>query len=138
MPAMMPGRMSGRVMVTKTQSAIGAERAGGRLQPAVDRLDRQADGAHHQRKAHDGAGQRRAGPAEGEDDAEMLGQEGADRPAPAEAEQQQIAGDHRRQDQRQMDDAVEQRLAPETAARQQQRDGDAEAAGWPASPRSRP
>ena len=50
--------------------AAGAERRGGGAEARVDRLDRQADGAHHQRKAHDRGGQRRAGPVEGEDDAE--------------------------------------------------------------------
>ena len=44
-----------------------------------------------------------------------LVEERADRPAPAEGEQQQVAGDHRRQDQRQVDEPFEQRLAPELA-----------------------
>ena len=63
---------------------IGAERGGCILEPAVDRLDRQPDRPHHQRKAHDGAGECGAGPAEGEDDAEVLGEECADRSAAAE------------------------------------------------------
>ena len=37
----------------------------------------------------------------------------AERPATAEGEQQEIAGDDRRQDQRQVDETVEQRLARE-------------------------
>ena len=44
-------------------------------------------------------------------------------PAP-ERHQQQIAGHHRRQHQRQMHDAVEQRLAPEILAREQPGDGE--------------
>ena len=70
MPAMMPGSASGSVTVANTPRPVGAERRGGVLQPAVDRLDRQPDRPHHQRKRHDAAGQRRAGPAEREDDAE--------------------------------------------------------------------
>ena len=109
-PAIMPGRQSGRVTVTNTQSGWAPSVPAAALQPRVDGLDRQADGAHHQRKAHDRAGQRRAGPAEGEDDAELLVEEGADRPAPAEQDQQQVAGHHRRQDQRQVDQRVDQAL----------------------------
>ena len=50
----------------------------------------------------------------------------ADRAAPAERDQQQIAGHHRRQHQRQVHHAVEQRLAPEILARQQPGDRNAE------------
>ena len=125
-PAITPGRQSGRVTVANTQNGLAPKRAGRRFQPHVDRLDREANGAHQQRKAHDRAGQRRAGPAEGEDDAEGLVEEGADRPALAERDQQQVAGDDRRHDQRQVDQRVEQALAPELAARQQPGDGDAE------------
>ena len=112
-PAITPGRQSGRVMVANTQSGLAPSVPAADLEPRVDRLDRQTDGAHQQRKAHHRAGQRRAGPAEGEDDAEMLVEEGADRPAPAERDQQQVAGDDRRQDQRQVHQRVEQALAPE-------------------------
>ena len=76
--------MSGRVTVRKTQSGLAPKVPRRRLQAPVDRLDREADRPHHQREAHDGAGERRAGPAEGEDDAEGLVEQGADRPAPAE------------------------------------------------------
>ena len=62
------------------------------------------------------AGERRAGPAEGEDDAEMLVEERADRPAPAEQDQQQIAGHHRRQDQRQVHERSS-RLLPQNRPR---------------------
>ena len=80
------------------------------------------------------AGQRRAGPAEGEDDAELLVEEVADRAAAAEQDQQQVAGHHRRQDERQVHQRVEQALAPEPAARQQPGDGDAERQAGQPSP----
>ena len=94
--------------------AVRPERRGGVFQAAVDGFDREPDRPHHQGKAHDPAGQRRAGPAEREHDAEMIGEEHADRPAAAERDQQQIAGHDRRQHQRQMHQAVQQGLAPET------------------------
>ena len=72
---------------------MSAERSRRILELAVDGCDGQADRAHQQREAHDGAGERRAGPAEGEHDAELLGQEGADGAAPAEAD---AAGTSRR------------------------------------------
>ena len=102
---MMPGRISGSVMVANTQSGLApsvpAAASSLRSTASIDsRMARTISG-----KAHDAAGERRAGPAEGEDDAEMLGEKGADRAALAEGEQQQIAGDDRRQDQRQVHDA---------------------------------
>ena len=109
-----------------TKHAIGAERRGGVFEPAVDRLKRKPDRAHHQRKTHDAAGQRRAGPAERKDDAEIVGEERANRASAPERYEQQIAGDDRRQHQRQVDDPVEQRLAPELLPRQQPADGNAE------------
>ena len=101
-----------------------AERGRGLLEPAVDRLDRQPDRPHQQRKRHHAAGQRGAGPAEREHDAEMIGQPRADQAALAEGQQQQIAGNDRRQHQRQIDQRIDQRLAPEIAPRQQPRDAD--------------
>ena len=65
------------------------------LEPPVDRLDRQAYCAHHQRKAHHRAGECGTGPAKGEHDPEMLVEELAERAAAAER-QQQVAGHHRR------------------------------------------
>ena len=44
----------------------------------------------------------------------MLLEEAADRPAAAQGEEQQVAGDDRRQDERQVDEAVHQRLARKT------------------------
>ena len=133
MPAMMPGSASGSVTVKEHAPRRCAERAGGLLQPAVDGFDRQPDRPHHQRKPHDPAGQRRAGPAERKNDAEMIGEPRADRAAPAERQQQQIAGDHRRQHQRQMHQCVEQRLAPEIAPRQQPGHARCRTASRPAS-----
>ncbi len=104
----------------------GAERARCLFQPAVDRLDRQPYRPHQQRKRHHAAGQRRAGPAKREHDAEMVGEPRADQAAAAESQQQQIAGDDRRQHQRQMNQRIEDRLAPEFTPRQQPRQRDAE------------
>ena len=126
MPASTPGSASGKRHGREHPPGRGAQRARGLFQPAVDRLDRQPDRPHQQRKRHHAAGQRRAGPAKREHDAEMVGEPGADQAAPAEGQQQQIAGDDRRQHQRQMDQRIEQRLAPEIPPRQQPRDGDAE------------
>ena len=50
---------------------VGAERRRGVFEPPVDRLERQPDGANQQRKRHHAAGQRRAGPAEREHDADV-------------------------------------------------------------------
>ena len=105
---------------------VGAERAGGVFQAAIDGLDRQADRPDQQRKGHHRAGERRAGPAKREHDPEMLVQERADRAAPSEAEEEQIAGDDRRQDERQQHDAVDDRLSGEVRARQQVGDRDAD------------
>jgi len=85
----------------------------------VHRLDRQAEWRHHQGKAHDSAGERSPCPAEGKDDAEF-GEKGADRGLAAERQQQQVAGHHRRHDERQMYERVEEALAPEAAARSSQ------------------
>ena len=94
------------------------KRAGRLLQPAVDRLERQPHRAHQKRKRHHAAGQRGPGPAEREHDAQILGQWRSEKPAPAEGEQQQVAGHHRRHHQRQVDHAVEQQLAGKVPARQ--------------------
>ena len=114
-PAITPGSTSGRVTSPKHPERRGAERPGRLLEPPVDGLDRQAHGADHQREPHDGAGQRRPGPAEREGDAEFGIEPAADRPAPAEGQQQQIAGHDGRQDQREMNDRVEQPLSGEGA-----------------------
>ncbi len=50
MPAMMPGSASGSVTVQNTPGRR-AERPAASLEPCVDRLDRQTDRPHQQRKA---------------------------------------------------------------------------------------
>ena len=120
MPAMMPGRISGRVTVRKTQDAaapsVPAASSSLRSTASIDRrMARTISGKPITAQASAAPVQRKEKTMP-----KCSVEEGADRPAPAEAEQQQIAGDDRRQDQRQMDEAVEQRLAPELAARQQQ------------------
>ena len=100
MPAMMPGSASGNVTVSEHPDRAGAQRGGGRLEPAVDRLDRKPDRPHHQRKAHTRRSQCRARPAEGTRCRDLV-QKAAHRPAPSERDQQQIARHHRRQHQRQ-------------------------------------
>ena len=117
---------------------IGAERPGSVFQAAIDGFDRQADRADQQRKRHHRAGERRAGPAKGEHDPEVLVQERTDRAAPAEAEEEQIAGDDRRQDERQQHDAVDDRLSGEATRARADRRPRCRPAGWPASRRSRP
>ena len=138
MPASTPGSASGSVTVEEHPPGCRAQRARGLLQPLVDRFDRQPDRPHQQRKRHDAAGQRGAGPAEREHDAEMVGEPCADQAAPAERQQQQIAGHHRRQHQRQMDQRVDDRFAPEIAPRQQPRHARCRAASPPASRPRRP
>ena len=110
----------------KGADAVGAERGRGVFQPSIDRLERQPGRSHQQGKTHDAAGECRAGPAEGKHDPEIVLKETADGSFAAERQQQQIAGHHRRQHERQMHDTVEQRLAPEILARQQPGHGDAE------------
>ncbi len=60
-----------------------AKGSGGGFEPCVDSLRGEPDRAHHQREPHDGAGERRARPAERKDDAEILVEERADRAFPA-------------------------------------------------------
>ena len=120
----MPGSASGSVTVANTQSGLRAERRRGFLDLPIDALDAEPDRADDQRKRHHRRRKRGAGPSERELQAEHLLEPGADRPAPAEHAQQQVAGDDRRHDQRQMDEHVEQRAAPEAAAREQPGDAD--------------
>ncbi len=107
------------------------------LEPAVDRFDRQPDRPHQQRKRHDAAGQRRAGPAERKHDAEVSARNAPTSAAPAERQQQQIAGDDRRQHQRQVHQRLEQRLAPEIACAPAATRRRCRAASPPASQRRR-
>ena len=52
----------------------------------------------------------------------MIGEKGPERRPPAKGQEQQIAGDHRRHDERQVDDPVEDGFSPEPPARQDKRD----------------
>ena len=122
----MPGSASGRVTVANTARRTGAERAGRRLEPPVDRLDREPDRPHHHRKGHDRAAITAPVQRNNNDDAEPALEQLAERTAPPEQDQQDIAGHHRRQDQRQMHQGIEQLLAPELAAGQQPSDRDRE------------
>src|ERR1044072_756706 len=74
------------------QKSVCAERPSRVLELRVDGLDREPDRPYQQGKAHHAAGQRRAGPAEREHDAEPISEKGADHAAPAEPDQQQISG----------------------------------------------
>src|ERR1700730_4568825 len=102
---------------------VGTEGRSRIFELAVDRLDREPQRTHQQGKAHDPAGERRSGPAEREHEAEIVGEECADGPAPPERDEEEITGDHRRQHERQVDEPVEQRLAVEMLARKQPCDG---------------
>src|SRR5712691_4185984 len=79
----------------KYPEGVGAERRGGVFQAAVDRIERQADRAHHQRKSHHRAGQRGTGPAEGKHDPEAFGEQSTERPLPAEQQEEEVSGDDR-------------------------------------------
>src|SRR6185437_7048774 len=90
------------------------------LQAGIDRLQRQADGTHLEGEGDDRRGQRRAGPAEDEADAEGMQQPAAQRAARAERRQKEEADRDGRQPQGHMDQAVDQRLAREPCAGQQE------------------
>ena len=98
----------------------------GQDQAAIDGFDRQPDRPDQQGKAHHCAGERRTSPAKREHDPEVLVQERTDRAAPSEAEEEQIAGHDRRQDERQQYDAVDDRFSGEARAREQIGDCDAD------------
>src|ERR1700756_4598184 len=76
MPASTPGSASGSVTVANTRQGAAPRVSG--VGAAVARLDRKPDRAHQKRKRHHAAGERSTGPAEREDDAEMIGQPAAD------------------------------------------------------------
>ena len=125
MPAMMPGSASGSVTVANTRKRLAPS-----VQAASSSLASTA--SIESRIARTSSGnpitpQASAAPVQrNENTMPNVGEERADDAAPAERDQQQVAGDDRRQHQRQMHEAVEQRLAPEILARQQPRDRDAE------------
>ena len=126
MPAITPGSASGSVTVRNTQA---------RLAPSVAAASssRRSIASNDSRIARTSSGnaitpQASAAPVQRNENT-MPNVSARNAPigaAAAERDQQQIAGHHRRQHQRQMHDAVEQRLAPEVLARQQPGDRDAE------------
>src|SRR6476659_8641495 len=104
MPAMIPGRISGKVTNVNTQSGLApsvpAASSRRRSTASIDRrIDRTSSGNAITAQA---------------------------RAAPVQAEEEQIAGDDGRQDERQQHDAVDDRFSGETAAREQVGDGDAD------------
>ena len=90
----------------------------------IDLFHAQADRTHHQRQSDHRAGQYRALPAENQFDAQGFEDVAEGSPAP-EQQEQQVADHHRRQDQGQIDQAVEQGLAAQ--ATEGQYPGQAEA-----------
>ena len=58
-------------------------------------------------------------------DPELLGEKGRRSDPAARSREEQVARHHRRQDQRQVDEGVQERLAPEAAPREQIGDGSA-------------
>ncbi len=126
MPAAMPGSASGRVTLRSRFPPHRAQRLRRRAEAGVDGFERQADGADLEGEGDDRGGERRAGPAEHEADAEIVQQPAAERAARAEGDQQQEADGDRRQHQGHMDQPVDQRLAGELRARQQEGGGEGE------------
>ncbi len=96
----------------------GAQRARRLFQAEIGGFQRQANGADHDREGHHAGGQAGAGGGEHQPDAEPVEQQRPDRPADAEHDQQQPAGDHGRQHQRQMDERGQHRPAGEAVAGQ--------------------
>ena len=127
MPAMMPGSASGSVTVRNDQQR------GWRRASQAASSSRRSIASNDSRIARTSSGkpitpQASAAPVQRNENTmpKVSARNAPIDAAPAERDQQQIAGDDRRQHQRQMHDAVEQRLAPEILARQQPRDRDAE------------
>ena len=87
-PARMPGAISGSVIEKKRSNGPAPSVRAASSRPRSSPLERDADRAHHQRKRHDGRGQRRAGAGERQLDAEVLVQPAADGAAHAEQHQQ--------------------------------------------------
>ena len=115
--------------MTNTQSGLAPSVPRRRFQPPVDGLDRQADGAHHQRKAHDA---RRPAPRRSSGRRRRCRKSRPGRRRSARAgrtDSSRIAGHDRRQDQRQVHQRVEQRSCP--------RSGRAPAASATAMPNGR-
>ena len=126
MPAMMPGRASGSVTVANTSKRFAPS-----VQDASSSLVSTA--SIESRIARTSSGkpitpQASAAPVQRNENTmpNVSARNAPITPRRPNADQQQVAGHDRRQHQRQMHDAVEQRLAPEVLARQHPRDRDAE------------
>ena len=102
-----------------------AEGARGLDELTVDPLHADADGTHQERKADHRRGDHRRMPGEDDADSQRL-QPAADPALLAETQQQQIADHHRRQDQGEVDDPVEHRLAPHAGEDEQIGGGETE------------
>src|SRR3954471_9919568 len=93
-PAMMPGKIRGKVTIRNTSGGLAPSVPAASSSLASTALDREAYAAHEEREAHHGASERRTRPAEGEDDPKRLGEKSADRPSSAEADEEQVARHH--------------------------------------------
>src|ERR1700682_4893528 len=91
MPASTPGNAKGKVMVRNTRQGAAPSVPAAPPPPAPEKAKPEAEWAREPR---------------------------ANEAAPAERQQQQITGDNRRQHQRQVDQGIEDRLAPEIEPRQ--------------------
>ena len=123
-PARMPGSASGSVTVAKVHAGLAPSVPAASSDLSIDALDAEPDRPDDERKRHHRRRECRAGPSERELQPQHLLEPRADRPAPAEDAQQQIAGHDRRDDERQMDEDVEDGASPEAAAREQPGDRD--------------
>ena len=134
-PATIPGRISGSVTTAKVQTRLAPSvaAASSSLESTASiasQIARTING-----KAMNRRGERGSGPAEGEHDPELVGEKPAKGALPAEQDQQKIAGRHRRNDQRQMDEKVEDLPAPETGSAREGTPSPRRREGSPGSPR---
>src|SRR2546421_228917 len=105
-PATAPGRAAWRARSTPRRRTMPASRSRSRRASVAMPRDRRP-----------ALGSACRSPAEREDDAQPVGEKFANQSSPAEQQQQDIAGDDRRDDERQMHDDIEQRLSPELSTR---------------------
>ena len=97
--------------------ARAAQRLGRRFETLIDGVDGKANRADHQRKSHDCRGERGAGPAEGEDDAEPFVEPASDRTVLAEQHKEREADDDGREHERKVNESVEQDLSGKARSR---------------------
>ena len=108
-PTSRPGAARRKVTVRKVRTGPAPRVRATRSRRGVHALNPEAHRAQHQGKADHGRGQDRALPVEGQLEIEGC-EHRAEETAAAKKQQEQIAGDHRRQDQRQVTEAVERDL----------------------------